>query len=51
MSMNARLIQSLADVLAHLYRGRCLDDVEGSMIRDRDCPVCMVLIAEMKAAK
>lgn len=53
--MDAKLIQDLVDVgagkLAHLYRGRCPDAIEGSAIRDRGCPACKVLIAGSKAAK
>jgi len=53
--MDTKLIQDLVDVgsgkLAHLYRGRCPDGVEGHGTRDRGCPACKVLIAGAKAAR
>lgn len=31
--------------LRHVYNGECPDQVEGSKVRDPDCPACQVLLA------
>ncbi len=31
--------------LRHVYNGECPDQVEGSKVRDSDCPACQVLMA------
>lgn len=31
--------------LRHVYNGECPDEVEGSNVRDPDCPACQVLMA------
>ncbi|KVV07377.1 hypothetical protein WK77_16445 [Burkholderia ubonensis] len=45
---NTLLIKQLRDIgtnaIAHLYRGSCPDQIEGSDVRDDECPACRVLI-------
>lgn len=48
----AQLLEHIDDLtkiatgeIRHVYNGECPDQIEGSKVRDTECPACQVLIA------
>lgn len=48
MPSKNELVRKLYDVatcrVPHVYNGQCPDSMEGSDVRDADCPACQILI-------